>query len=203
MILTVLTLASCAGYSVILKNDGEDNLTDEENGIDYVYCLGYLRAADIYAKPYAKVTGPNKKQKMKLYEIPGLDPKKWLSEDINSVAVPFLFRATDEKEPALGEFASKIHVAFTDELSVVIDTIKDEAVIAAIINDFLNGRPMPMEHFPAFAAENFTFFFESEKYPGIYYVLEYFMDGDGNCYLFDRWSPRLTPCGVNLFELEI
>jgi len=93
----------------------------------------------------------------------------------------------------------------------VIETIKDAAIIKEIIDDFLTGRPVPLERFPAFVAESFTFFFESEKYPGIYYILEYFIDDGDQCYLFDRWhtdsngkiTGRLVPCGVNLFDIDI
>jgi len=192
----VLLTTSCTRYAATLRNDGvTGNLIDEENGVYYVYCLGYLRAASTSKAPYARVKDG---EKQKLYEIPGLDPQKWLSEDITQ-GIPFLFREVNEEEPKLADFeTSVIHITEAGEVIIPVGHILEESEINAIVNDFLNNRPVP---FPEYISEHFTFNFESPKYPGIYYILEYFIDDKGSSYLYDRWTDRdrVVPCSFDLF----
>ena len=145
------------GSAVQLKNDGDTgNLIDEENGLYYVYCLGYLRAAEIVKGIYAK--GDNGE---KLHEIPGIDPKKWLSENIEDMGVPFLFREQGETEPSLEDFGTqKIHVTMIGEINVEIRAIGDFELIEIIVNDFTGGKGVPV---PEFITDSLTLYFESEK----------------------------------------
>ena len=181
--LILLLLPSCSN-AVRLKNDGDTgNLIDEENGLYYIYCLGYLRAAEIKANVYAR---GNRGEK--LHELPGIDPAQWLSENIGTMGVPFLFREQSVEEPTLEDFETeKIYVTMSEEITIQIRSITEKDIIETIINDFLYGEAIP---FPAFTADSLTLNFSSEKYKGIYYILEYLTDDEGNYYIFDRWTNR-------------
>ena len=183
-------LSSCGSY-LKFKNDGvTGNLIDEENGRYYIYCLGYLQAAEINARVYAKGDG---KPKETLHEIPGVDPSKWLSEDI-SKGVAFLFREQSEEEPRLEDFETAIiHITMAEEITLSISAITDKDEIDEIVNAYVNNDEVSL---PEYITENFTLYFESEKYSGIYYVLQYFIDDKNNSYLYDRWTRRCVLCGA-------
>ena len=181
--------------AVKLINDKKGNLTDEKNGLYYIYCKGYLTAANIETAVYA--VGDNGE---KLYEVVGLNTSEWLSEHLRDVGTPLLFREQSVKEPTLEEFETGIiHVAVDEELSVEVGVIDSETSIAAIVNDFINGEEAERPN-PDFVSKVYKLFFESQKYEGIYYVLEYITDHQGKNYLFCRWSNnaegRCVRCSV-------
>jgi len=185
----LITAASCSS-AVKLKNDGDTGyLMDEENGLYYVYCLGHLRAAEIIKSVYAKGDKGEK-----LYEIPGVDPREWLSENIETMGIPFLFREQNVKEPEFESFGTNIiHVVMTGEINIELREISDPELVGIIVNDFASGQSGP---YPEFVTDSLVLYFESEKYPGIYYVLEYLLDDRDLCYLFDRWTGRCVLCSV-------
>jgi len=187
----ILTLTSCGG-ALKFKNDGTTgNLIDEENGRYYIYCGSYLRAAEIKAEVYAKGD-----QKEKLHEITGVDPAKWLSENI-SMGIALLFREQSEEEPTLEEFETEIiHITMTEEITLSVGAITDREDIETIVNDYMNNKETSL---PDYVAENLTLYFQSQKYKGIYYVLQYFLDDKNKSYLYDRWTKRCVACSVNLF----
>ena len=194
-LLAALFLISC-GKSFKFKNDEYGNLIDEENGRYYIYCLGYLRAAEMKKPVYA--TGDGKPKKEKLYEIPGADPAEWLTEDI-TMGIPFLFREQGVEEPTLAGFETKkIHITQTEAINVRIGLIEDKEDIDLIINEFLNGDKEP---YPDYITDYFSFWFESDKYPGIYFVLNYLVDDNDKGYLYDRWTDlyRCAPCSIKPF----
>jgi len=191
----MLIFSSC-GKVLKFKNDGDTgNLIDEENGRYYIYCKGYLRAAAINTELYAICPKEKGSSEVRLYEIPGLDPAKWLSEDI-STGVPFLFREQSEEEPTLAEFETDIiHVTLAEEIIIELWVIDEKEKIDAIVDDFINGEQIKL---PEFISDNSTLIFESEKYKGIYYIIEYLVDDKGNNYLYDRWTGRCVLCSVRL-----
>jgi len=189
-VILTLALASCSGGAVKLKNDGSTgNLIDKENGLYYVYCLGYLRAAEIVPRVYA--VGD---QGEKLYALPDADPAEWLSENIATMGVPFLFREQNVEEPALESFETEtIYVTMSEEITLTINRIKDKDLISVIVGDFLYGDAVPL---PEYVTDSLTLNFESEKYRGIYYILEYIADHQGKYYLYDRWTGRCVLCST-------
>ena len=187
----ILISASC-GKALKFRNDGTTgNLIDEENGLYYIYCGSYLRAAEIKAEVYAKGD-----QKELLHEITGIDPAKWLSENI-SMGIALLFREQSVEEPTLEDFETKIiHITMSEEVTLRIGYMTEREDIDAIVNDFVNGKEVSP---PEFISENLTLNFESDKYRGIYYVLQYFTDDKGKNYLYDRWTRRCVLCSVDVF----
>ena len=199
-VLTVLTLASCGDNALKFKNDGDTgNLIDEENDRYYIYCRGYLQAAAIKPEIYAKGD-----RKEKLYEVDGIDPSQWLSEDISNLKItPFLFREQSVEEPKFEDFETeRIHVTMAEEINYKIFVIdggnneEDIEIIEKIVNDYMYNEQVSL---PEFITDSFNFYFESEKYKGIYYVLQYLIDEKNDAYLYDRWTKRCVPCSFKLF----
>ena len=187
----IFALPSC-GNALKFKNDGDTgNLIDEENGRYYIYCKGYLRAGAIKNALYAKGD-----QGERLYEVDGLDPAKWLSEDI-SKEIAFLFREESVPEPKFEEFETeRIIITMSEEITVAIAQIEDRETVDMIIGDYIGGEKTA---YPGVVTDWFSFLFESDKYSGIYYVLQYLVDEKNNCFLYDRWTKRCVPCGYKMF----
>lgn len=194
LILTALMImfSSCGDNALKFTNDGNTgNLIDSENGRYYIYCKGYLQAAAIKPNIYAKGDHGEK-----LYEVVGVDPAKWLSEDISS-GIAFLFREQGEEEPKLEEFETeKINIAQSEDVIVQVGLIDDKEEVDKIVNDFLYNEETP---YPEFVTDYFNFYLESEKYSGICFVLQYLVDEKNNAYLYDRWTGRCVSCSVKLF----
>ena len=199
----LLISSSCAGNVFELKEDGSTgNLIDEENELYYIFCRGYLRAAGINSEPYAKVGSG--RQRFFLHEIPGLEPSKWLSENIETEGVPFVFREKSVEEPTLADFEAEIiHITITGAITLQVGSTRNQNEITAIVNDFLYGAEVPA---PDFIDPDlmFTLNFASQKYSGLYYILEYRVDHLGNNYLYCRWSNNLEGrwvlCSVDLLR---
>lgn len=192
--LTAILLSSC-GNVVRLKNDGTTgNLIDKTNDRYYIYCGSYLRAAEINKNVYAK--GDRKEQ---LHEIPGIDPAEWLSENITTVGLPLLFREQSVEEPTLENFGTqKIHIMEAGEASFIVGLIDKEDDVQKIVNDYLYGNDL--ENTDAPVQYDYTFLFESDKYKGIYYNLQYLYDENNKSYLYDKWTKRLVSCSISLFN---
>ena len=197
-VLTVSTLVSCKDDALKFKNDGDTgNLIDAENDRYYIYCRGYLQAAAIKPGIYAKGD-----RKEKLYEVDGIDPSQWLSEDISDQKItPFLFREQSVEEPRFEDFETeKIYATMSEAINVrmfaIGDNEEDKEIIDKITNDYMYNEQV--SH-PDFITDSFNFYFESEKYKGIYYVLQYLVDEKNNAYLYDRWTKRCVSCSFKLF----
>jgi len=187
----LLCLAGCSN-ALSFKNDGNTgNLIDEENDRYYIYCKGYLRAAAIKPALYAKGD-----QGEKLYEVDGIDPAKWLSEDIRG-GIAFLFREESVPEPAFEEFETeKIIITMTEAISVAIGQITDPETVDKVVRDYLDNKEAT---YPDDVTDRFSFLFDSPKHEGIYYVLEYLVDAKNNSFLYDRWTGRCVLCSYKMF----
>lgn len=183
---------SCTGGALRFTNDGDTgNLIDEKNGRYYIYCKGYLQAAAIKPALYAKGDRGER-----LYEVDGLDPARWLSEDISG-GIALMFREESVPEPLFEEFETEeIIITMTEEISVAIGRIIDREVVDMVVSDYIENKEAP---YPEIVTDWFSFLFESEKHSGIYYVLQYLVDEKNNGFLFDRWTGRCVPCGYKMF----
>ncbi|MCL1793882.1 MAG: hypothetical protein FWG34_08430 [Oscillospiraceae bacterium] len=191
-VFALLSALSCGDGALKFKNDGDTgNLIDEENGRYYIYCRGYLQAAAIKPALYARGDRGEK-----LYEVDGLDPAKWLSEDI-SQGIAFLFREEGTDEPKFAEFETeKIVITMTEEISVAIGQIVDPETVAMVVSDYIGNKSAP---YPEIVEDWYNFLFESKKHSGIYYVLQYLVDEKNNAFLFNRWTGRCVSCGYKMF----
>jgi len=193
-----MILTSCGGNVLRFKNDGNTgNLIDETNGRYYIYCGSYLRAAEIKKAVYARCPKEKGSSEVKLHEIPGIDPAKWLSENIET-GIPLLFREQSEEEPGLEDFESeRVYITVSGEITFALGLIEIKKDIDAMVNDYVNGGEVPL---PDFIADSYTLNFESEKYKGILFILQYFVDDKGKEYLYDRWTGRCVLCGVDILR---
>jgi len=190
-------LSSC-GNVLRFKNDGNTgNLIDETNGLYYIYCGSYLRAAEIKKSVYARCPKEKGSSEVKLHEIPGIDPAKWLSENIE-IGIPLLFREQSEEEPTLAGFETeKIHITIGEEVNFAVGLIESKEDVETFVNDFVNGKEAPV---PEFITDSYTLNYESEKYKGILYILQYLIDDKGKYYLYDRWTGRCVFSSIDLLR---
>ena len=190
-LILILFLYSCSNLP-FYENDELGNLIDAENDRLYLYSGSYLRAAEIIKTPYARYDDYGTKRT--LHEIPGIEPEKWLSENIETSGLPLLFRDSGIDEPTLENFGtSRILIIQSGESNMQLDSIDDEQKIKTIVNDYLYGENITP---PEDIQDIFLFYFESPDYPGIHYVLQYIIASDWQEYLLDRWTKRcvlLTP----------
>ena len=197
VILLSTVLSSCGGKVLRFKNDGKTgNLIDETNGRYYIYCGSYLRAAEIKKNVYARCPKEKGSSEVKLHEIPGIDPAKWLSENIEA-GIPLLFREQSEEEPKLEEFETeRIYITISGEITFALGMVYIKSDIDAMVNDYVYGEAVDV---PDFISDSYTLNFESEKHSGILYILLYLVDDKGKDYLYDRWTGRCVRCGIKLF----
>jgi len=189
-IFLIIFLYSCSSLPYF-ESDGDDNLIDAENGRLYIYSGSYLRAAEIIKSPYARYDG-----KATLHAIPGLNPEQWLSENIEKLGMPLLFRDSGIEEPSLENFGTeRIHITEAGEINMRVGLIEGEQV-QTIVEDYAYGEHVSL---PVNTEHDYLFYFESPEYPGIYYVLNHFTGSDGQAYLYDRWTKRAVICRVKLF----
>jgi hypothetical protein len=190
LLFLIIFLCSCTRLPYF-ESDEDDNLIDAENGRLYVYSGSYLRAAQIIREPYARYDG-----RETLHAIPGIDPSEWLSENIDKMGLPLLFRDSGIEKPELESFGTeRIHVTQSGEINIRVGLIEGERV-QVVVDDFVHGDgvspPVSIEH-------DYLLYFESPEYPGIYFVLNHFTGSDGQAYLYDRWTKRAVICRVPLF----
>lgn len=181
-LLLILFLYSCSNVPVF-ESDEFGNLIDRANDRLYLYSGSHLRASTIIEEPFARYDGDRT-----LHEIPGVDPAEWLSDNIRDLGMPLLFRESSIEEPTLENFGTeRIHVTQVGDINTRIQMITDERHIQQIVDDYVHGesvnRPLDVDR-------RLLFYFESPDYPGIYYVLDFFIGTDGREYLFNRWKDR-------------
>ena len=190
----IIFLYSCSNVPYF-ANDEFGNLIDAENDRLYIFSRGYLRAAEIIATPFARYD--NYGTRATLHEIPGADPAKWLSEDISTLGMPFLFRESSIPEPQLETFGTeRIHITQMGERNMRVGLIDNPEQVQAIVDDFVHGDQVSHQ---INIDRDYMLFFESPYYPGIYFVFNHITSTDGQAYLFDRWTRRTVRCRVPLF----
>ena len=180
--LLLLFLASCSNIPVF-ESDGHGNLTDRANNRVYIRS-GNLIAAEIMPEPFARYDGGRT-----LHAIPGIDPAEWLSDNTVDLGMAAVFRESSVEEPALENFGTeRIHVMeLGDALDMRIFTITDARQIQQITDDFVHGENISR---PFDLVSRRLLYFESPAYPGLYYVLEYLTDSDGQAYLSNTGRDR-------------
>lgn len=196
VIFMAFVFSSCSS-ALALKSGENLSLIDEENGRTYIDCNLSLRAASISKDVYAK--GP-KNDRVILYQITGSDPAEWLSEDITT-GIPSVFREINAvpEEPTIADFNSTIYLTQTEVVTIQIGTIEDKEVIQGYIDELLNNESAELPLYDNIEY-SFTLNFTSEKYPGLYYLVQYYADTSGKCYLYDRGMQKCVISTSEVFE---
>jgi len=195
----VFFVSSCSS-AISLKTDENGYLADEENDRTYIDCSLSLRAKSISDAVYAKGSGDDK---INLHEVTEQSPSHWLSENISTVAIPFIFREASAvpDEPTIEDFADVIHVTQTEVATMQISVIDDKAIVLKYIDEFLTNEDAILPSHDNFDY-NYTLRFEGEKYPGIQYLLQYYVDNTGKRYLYDRGIKRCVILSDDLDRIK-
>lgn len=183
-------LVSCSGSLVNLKYDNGQLVNKRMN-------LAYTPAPTTYqpvsvGEPYAFYG----KSEMTLYEIKGLDPKEWLTQEYLGSATT-VFYSDETVLPELGDFGvTQIIVCSNEEITYAIATIDDTDVINALITEFETGTPCEWPLIDAVCTYDMKFKSE-ELYPHLYYNLIYGEFPEGK-FLYDRNSKHCVNIGTIL-----
>lgn len=184
IVAAALALCSCSGLINLTYKDGW--YTDSVNGIKYLNASVSYEPVSV-GKEYARFN------KTVLYEIPGSDPKKWMTEAFEGIGS--VFYAEGVKLPSLSEFGAKeIHVCVSEINTVGIALIDDKAVIAAVIDSIENGENTE----PGDISESYYLKIASDAYPFLYYNLIYAKAADGSRFLYDRGTKHTVEVGALL-----
>ena len=188
LILSVMLLVSSCDSAISLKSGENGTLIDEKNGRIYIDCSISLRAKSLSGENiYAK--GP-KNDRVDLYVINGLDPAEWLTEDIRE-GIPSVFRELNAipDEPSIEDFDSKIIMTQEEAVAIQIGIIDDKDIVSRYINELLANENVMLPSHDSLDY-SYTLRFESDKYSGLQYLVQYYVDHSGKSYLYDRGTRK-------------
>jgi len=150
--------------------------------------------APVYYEPVSVGSGYGYygKSDLTLYEIPGLDPKLWLT-DGNRGGIATVFYNESQTLPSLTEMhPEKIYVCTGDDVIFGVAEVDDSGVVAEIVKLCAEGEEalIPISE----AVVRYDLRFSSAAYPCIYYNLTYLEHEEG-IYIYDRVTKRYTAIG--------
>ena len=128
---------------------------------------------------------------LSLYACRNISAQDFGPDDIANILEVLLNRDDYTTDEGTGEIEDN-NAGITDA-----GAVDDREKINAMVDDFTNGKQTEL---PEYVSDNSTLMFESEKYKGIYYIIEYLVDDKGNNYLYDRWTGRCVLCSVRLTD---
>lgn len=192
---SVSILASCSGSLVNLKYEDE-MLVNKRLG------LSYAAASTVYQPvSIGEAYGYFGDIDMTLYQIAGLDPKQWLTEEYTGNAT-MIFVDKDITLPTLSELqATEIFVCADTEITYAVATIEEQEIVDALVDVFENGEECEWPLIDSIVTYEMKFHSE-ELYPHIYYNLIYGEFESGK-YLYDQFSKRCVNIGTILDGTEI
>lgn len=187
VLVSAALLTSCSGTLVNLKY---------ENGqmINKRLKLAYTPAPTTYQPvSIGEAYAYYEKSKMTLYEIDGVDPKDWITQEYAGSATT-VFYSDDYSLPTLEEMnPNKVYVCSNEEITYSIATIEDKEIITELIDIFINGEYVD---WPLVDAIN-TFelkFHSDDNYSFLYYNLTYGEFPEGK-FVYDRNTKRCVMIG--------
>lgn len=192
---SISLLASCSGSLVNLKYE-DGKMFNKRLGLSYVDVSTVYQPVSI-----GEAYGYYGDIDMTLYEVVGLDPKEWLTEEYSGSAT-MMFVDEDITLPTLSELQpTKIFVCSNLEITYAVATIEEQDIIDALVDVFENGEACTWPMASATTTYEMKFYSE-ELYPHIYYNLIYGEFESGK-YLYDRFSKRCVNIGNILDSTEI
>ncbi len=190
--LAALLLSGCSGTLVNLKYE-DGKMLNKRLGLSYL-------AAPTNYEPVSvgEAYGYYEKADMTLYEIKGLDPKEWLTQSYAGSATT-IFYDDDITLPTLAELnPNKIYITESESVTVSIGTVDDPAVIANVVDLFVNGTYAEWPLIDSYKIYELKFYSE-ENYPHIYYNLTYGEFEEG-VFLYDRNTKHCVMIGDALAD---
>jgi len=135
------------------------------------------------------------------YEIPGMDPKEWLTEEYAGSATTVLYNENITL-PTLAELdPDKMFVCLSGERVFSLATIEDQAAIDEIIRVFTESEEKLWPHTDATLTYHLKFYSEKNA-PAIYYNLIYAEFAEGN-FLYEQSTGRCVEVGSLIMDLEV
>jgi len=172
---------SSSGLVKITFKDGK--FIDKKNGVEYALapiCFEPFAVGEPYAEYSDKV----------LYDIPGLSPKEWLTEEYEGISS--LYYSSSFELPDIGEFEPDSVGVCSGELITIQDfSIDDRETIDAIVN-VMSGESI--SRIAPAGYKSWHLKFTSKKYPNIYYDVLYIKSDDGN-YFYNRGLKKVYDAG--------
>jgi len=193
LILSALFLQSCSGSLV--------NLTYKDGQlINKRLKLSYNAAPNCYEPvSIGEAYGYYGDIDMTLYEITGLEPDEWLTQEYAGTATT-IFYDEDIVLPTLSEMdPGKIFVCLNEAITFCVATVEDEAVIDEIIRLYETGEEAEWPLIDSKIIYNLKFLSE-EKYPHIYYNLIYGEFPEGN-FIYERSTKRCVEVGSLISDI--
>lgn len=185
LLLTAASLLSFSACSASLVNfkyeDGK--LINKGQKLEY-----YAAPTNYEPVSVGEQFGYYKKTDLILYEIAGLDPKEWLTQEYAGSATT-IFYSTDITLPTLSELEpTKVYICTGDTITYALATVENEAVVSKLVDLFENGE---YEEWPLInSIETYELkFYSEDKYPHIYYNLTYGEFEEGK-FIYDRTTKR-------------
>ena len=198
--LSLLMLASCG--VTIHENLGEGDAINKSSGVVWYHASTCYEAVELEKKAGKLVV--TSKESLELYKIPDMDPEKWLAtEDKN------ILYAKGTSLPTLSDMAPIALHFYVDSASERrLHTIDNGTALSAIITDYMENEPAP---YPASTPhQTYRVRFESNVYPGLYYVLTYIEYSSdyivedtnyGKYFLYNRFDQKFVPVGDDIHTI--
>ena len=129
---------------------------------------------------------------MTLYEIAGLDPKEWLTQEYAGSATT-IFYSDDQTLPTLTEMSpNKVHICTGDTITYGVASVEDSAVVGQLVDLYMNGEAVEWPMLDSL--DTYELKFVSVTHPHLYYNLTYYEYEEG-IYIYDRNSKRCVEIG--------
>ena len=172
----------------------QQKLTDEENGIVYLFASISYEPMEYRTAPYA-MWG----EALTFYEVVGWDAKKLLTEEFSGIGG--MIYAEDSPLPTLDQMeATEIHICQKNTQTVCLYEIEDKETVARAVDYMVNGEETL---YPPEITETYQMKFISDTYAGIYYNTIFLRCGaegeSGSYYLYDRGTKRCVAIPYDLF----
>lgn len=195
-LLSSLLIVGCSNSTIVKLTYDNDQFVNKGEKLTYNYAPIDYEPSSV-GEEYAYCNEPE----ITLYEIPGLSPKEWLTEEYSGSATTVLYNEKIDL-PTLYEMdPDTMFVCLKGERVFSLATVEDEDVIDEIIRVFSEGEEAvwPLVN----SSLLYSLKFSSEKnIPGIYYNLVYGEFAEGN-FLYEQSTGRCVEVGTLIQDIEI
>ncbi len=196
LLLSALLIQGCSQSSLLKLTYRDDRFINKGEKLCYDYAPIAYEPASV-GDAYAYCDDPE----ITLYEIPGLDPSDWLTEEYAGASTTVLYNA-ELRLPSLDELdPDKMFVCLSGDRVFSLATVEDEAVIDEIIRVFNEGEEAVWPLINSTLIYNLKFLSEKNA-PGIYYNLIYGEFAEGN-FLYEQGSGRCVEVGTLIQDIEV
>lgn len=189
---SAMLLTSCSGTLVNLKYENGQMINERLK-------LAYTPAPTTYEPvSIGEAYAYYEKSKMTLYEMDGVDPKDWITQEYAGSATT-VFYSDDYTLPSLEELnPNKVYVCSNEEITYSLATIEDAGIISELIDLFTNGEYVEWPLVDAVKTYELKFH-SDDNYSFLYYNLTYGEFPEGK-FIYDRNTKHSVMIGDLLDE---